>query len=249
MAHEPDHFDFSNLAGTSTSGFGAGFSYGDRRVNGVNPAFTPEQITEISSGIRSSRAGQPADVYSGSFLVDENGFINRAAYDLKQDQYDELFSLSDTQRKLYLNVLAGSGYYGSSKPSQTGTLDKDRAAFQELLVYANSRGRTWRGLIGEMVANPQASVTAGNKFRVTPSQDLAKSLDMSSWEVLGRRLTPQERSAAADSIQSRERSGDRTSLSTMVGAAVGKADPSGARATAAAGYMDIMDRRIKSWGG
>lgn len=200
-----DPNSFAAFLPSGISSVGSSFPYQDRAIKGVSSSFTPEQQTTILGKIRQA-SGNPLSpkMYSGEYLVDENSVISRAPYDTKQDQYDELYKLSDFERSSYLNVLASRGFYGSGKPSQLGTLDKDRAAFQELLTYANARGRTWRGLIGELLTMPGTGVTRGNRYRVSAPEDITAYLRKSSLERLGRTMSKADVDKAIAAIQQQE---------------------------------------------
>lgn len=205
--------DWETIFGSAVGGtasFGPDFKYTRRVVQGFGPNITPEQQAAIRAkiGYYGTPGGKKsASVYQGEFLVDGRGYIIRSPYDPAQDKYDILYGMGDAQRATVLSLLKSRGFYGSSKPSATGTLATDRNAFGEFLQYANSRGYTWDAMLAEVVRDPNrvAGAGGGAGYRVTPSEDIGAYLRKASLERLGRTMSKADVDKAIAAIQGVER--------------------------------------------
>jgi hypothetical protein len=205
--------DWSIFAGEQTE-FGADFPYQNRVVQSSTYPFgkdiTPEQAEVIGAQLK--WYGMPggkktARVYKGEFLVDGQGLIVRAPYDVQADSYNELYGMSDAKRQAVLSLLYSRGFYGTGRPSATGTLGKDRSAFKEFLQYANSKGRTWDVVLANVVADPnRVTIGGGASYRTTPKEDLTEYLRKASLDRLGRTMTKADIDRAVAAIQSQEAS-------------------------------------------
>ena len=202
--------DWSAFFGGGQTDLGEDFPYQNRVVRGFGPNILPEQEATIRGKLK--YYGMPggkksASVYQGEFLVDGQGLIVRGPYDVDADSYNELYGMSDAKRQTILNLLYSRGFYGSSKPSSTGTLGKDRLAFKEFLQYANSKGRTWDVVLANVVADPnRVTIGGGASYRTTPKEDLTEYLRKASLERLGRTMTKADIDRAVAAIQSQEAS-------------------------------------------
>lgn len=226
--------DFSSfwdsVAGASSVTFGADFEYPRRVVTSFGKDLTPEQRNAILKQIKSfplPYQNQRGSAYAGEFLVNGLGQIVRAPYDPKQDSYDQLYGMSDTKRSVVLSLLQSRGFYGSSKPSSAGTLERDRTAFREFLQYANSIGRDWETALNEIVTKPGSGTGGGAKYRTTPKEDLTEYLRKASLDRLGRTMTKADIDRAVAAIQSQEASKGPQAPATSVMAEqqVVEADP------------------------
>lgn len=192
----------------STSGvFSEDFPYPRRRVTGYGPNLTDEQKIAVTKNFKIyglPSQGKQGTVYEGNFLVDADGKVARAPYSPKEDTYNILFAMSDAQRLDTLRILASRGFYGSGKPSKTGTLDKDRSAFAEFLDYANSKGRTWDVMRQQIVMTPGFGVGGGTSYRTTPKEDLTEYLRKASLDRLGRTMSKADIDKAVAAIQREE---------------------------------------------
>ena len=175
----------------STGGFGSLTAYPKRTVVGFDPTIDPQTQQAVSSQIQTvGPGGRPVGVtYSGEFLVNENRQIARAPYG-EEDIYNELYKMQDGERLNTLRLLQSRGFYGTGKPSATGTLSKDRTAFKEFLSYANAKGYTWKPLLQELItAGPVYSGSGGgSRYRTSPAENITEYLRTSSLEKLGRTM-------------------------------------------------------------
>jgi hypothetical protein len=207
----------------STGGFGSLTAYPKRVFVDFDPAISQQQRQSIIGQV--SYYGKPggkeaAPIYSGEFLVNERRLIARAPYG-EEDVYNELYAMKDGERLNTLRLLQSRGFYGSGKPSATGTLSKDRTAFKEFLSYANAKGYTWKPLLQELItAGPVYSGSGGgSKYRTSPSENVAEYLRTASLEKLGRTMSKADIDKAIAAIQQQEatRGPSAPALSVMAG--------------------------------
>ena len=191
----------------STGGFGSLTAYPKRPIVGFDPTIDPQTQQAVSSQIQTvGPGGRPVGVtYSGEFLVNENRQIARAPYG-EEDIYNELYSMKDGERLNTLRLLQSRGFYGTGKPSATGTLSKDRTAFKEFLSYANAKGYTWKPLLQELItAGPVYSGSGGgSRYRTSPAENITEYLRTSSLEKLGRTMSKADIDKAIAAIQQQE---------------------------------------------
>jgi hypothetical protein len=158
--------------------------------------------------------------YDGEFLVNENRQIARAPYG-EEDIYNELYAMKDGERLNTLRLLQSRGFYGTGKPSATGTLSKDRTAFKEFLSYANAKGYTWKPLLQELItAGPVYSGSGGgSRYRTSPAENITEYLRTASLEKLGRTMSKADIDKAIAAIQQQEatRGPSAPALSVMAG--------------------------------
>ena len=207
----------------STGGFGSLTAYPKRVFTDFGPTVSEQQKQAILQQV--SYYGKPggkeaAPIYSGEFLVNENRQIERAPYG-EEDVYNELYKMNDGERLSTLRLLQSRGFYGSGKPSATGTLSKDRTAFKEFLSYANAKGYTWKPLLQELItASPVYSGSGGGaRYRTSPSENVAEYLRTASLEKLGRTMSKADIDKAIAAIQQQEatRGPSAPALSVMAG--------------------------------
>ena len=191
----------------STGGFGSLTAYPKRPIVGFDPTIAPETQQSVSSQIQMVGPGgrRVGVTYSGEFLVNENRQIARAPYG-EEDIYNELYSMKDGERLNTLRLLQSRGFYGTGKPSATGTLSKDRTAFKEFLSYANAKGYTWKPLLQELItAGPVYSGSGGgSRYRTSPAENITEYLRTSSLEKLGRTMDKSLIDKAIAAIQREE---------------------------------------------
>jgi hypothetical protein len=207
----------------STGGFGSLTAYPKRPIVGFDPTINPETQQAISSQIKmvGPKGRQVRVTYSGEFLVNENRQIARAPYG-EEDIYNELYSMKDGERLNTLRLLQSRGFYGTGKPSATGTLSKDRTAFKEFLSYANAKGYTWKPLLQELITAAPVyggSGGAGSRYRTSPKENVAEYLRTASLEKLGRTMSKADIDKAIAAIQQQEatRGPQAPALSVMAG--------------------------------
>jgi hypothetical protein len=207
----------------STGGFGSLTAYPKRVFVDFDPAISQQQRQAIIGQV--SYYGKPggkeaAPIYSGEFLVNERRLIARAPYG-EEDVYNELYKMKDGERLNTLRLLQSRGFYGSGKPSATGTLSKDRTAFKEFLSYANAKGYTWKPLVLELItAGPVYSGSGGgSRYRTSPSENITEYLRTASLEKLGRTMSKADIDKAIAAIQQQEASKGPSApaLSVMAG--------------------------------
>jgi len=222
--------DFSSWAagqGSSTGsagGFGNLTAWPKRTVVGIDPKLSPEAQQAISKQIKFY--GTPGGknfgaVYENEFLVNENRQIARAPYG-PDDVYNELYSMQDGERLTVLKLLQSRGFYGSGKPSTTGTLGKDRNAFEEFLSFSNAKGYTWKPMLQQITATGAkwtGGSSGGARYRVSASEDITEYLRKSSLEKLGRTMSKADIDKAIAAIQAQEASKGPSApaLSVMAG--------------------------------
>lgn len=191
----------------STGGFGSLSAYPKRPIVGFDPTIDPQTQQAVSSQIQTvGPGGRPVGVtYSGEFLVNENRQIARAPYG-EEDVYNELYKMKDGERLNTLRLLQSRGFYGTGKPSATGTLSKDRTAFKEFLSYANAKGYTWKPLLQELItAAPVYSGSGGgSRYRTSPAENISEYLRTASLEKLGRTMSKADIDKAIAAIQQQE---------------------------------------------
>ena len=207
----------------STGGFGSLTAYPKRVFVDFDPAVSQQQRQAILQQV--SYYGKPggkeaAPIYSGEFLVNERRQIARAPYG-EEDVYNELYAMRDGERLSTLRLLQSRGFYGTGKPSATGTLSKDRTAFKEFLSYANAKGYTWKPLLQELItAGPVYSGSGGgSRYRTSPAENITEYLRTASLEKLGRTMSKADIDKAIAAIQQQEatRGPSAPALSVMAG--------------------------------
>jgi hypothetical protein len=157
------------------------------------------------------KTGSPGDhragsLYKGAYLVDDRGLIARKPYDPNKDVEGELYAMDDATRATVQSLLYSRGFYGSSKPSRTGTMSADRTAFKEFLNYANSEGYTWKPLLAKVSSMPMVQgAGGGSKYRVSAPEDITEYLRQASLEKLGRTMSKEDVDKAIAAIQQTER--------------------------------------------
>jgi hypothetical protein len=204
MAEQGAGLDFTS----STGKFGATFPYQKRIVVGISDKLDSQQQAALSSQI-GKYPGTSAMNYSGEYLVDQNRLIVRQPYDLSStgtDVYDELYSLKDGERFGILSLLQSRGFYGGGKASPGVPVAKDRTAWKEFLGYANSKGYTWRSLLGDLAAAPAVYSGGGSGTRVkaTSSEDIGAYIKQASLDKLGRTMTKDDVDTAIAAIQKQQ---------------------------------------------
>lgn len=206
--------DFEQFAASeggfySTGGFGSLSAYPSRAIVGFDPTIDQQTQQAVSSQIQMAGPGgrRVGVTYSGEFLVNENRQIARAPYG-EEDIYNELYKMNDGERVATLRLLQSRGFYGSGKPSATGTLSKDRTAFKEFLSYSNAKGYTWKPLLQELISTSPvySGAGGGSRFRTSPAENISEYLRTSSLEKLGRTMTKADIDKAVASIQQEEAS-------------------------------------------
>jgi hypothetical protein len=130
--------------------------------------------------------------------------------------------MKDGERLNTLRLLQSRGFYGTGKPSATGTLSKDRTAFKEFLSYANAKGYTWKPLLQELITAAPVyggSGGAGSRYRTSPKENVAEYLRTASLEKLGRTMSKADIDKAIAAIQQQEatRGPQAPALSVMAG--------------------------------
>lgn len=222
--------DFSSWAAGQGASMGTGGGFGNltawpkRTVVGIDPTLAPETQQAISKQLKffGTPGGKNVGaVYDREFLVNENRQIARAPYG-PDDVYNELYSMRDGQRLSVLRLLQSRGFYGSGKPSATGTLAKDRNAFEEFLSFSNAKGYTWMPMLQQLTATGASwtgSGSGGSRYRVSASEDITEYLRQSSLEKLGRTMSKADIDKAIASIQQQEASKGPSApaLSVMAG--------------------------------
>ena len=192
----------------STGGFGSLTAYPKRVFVDFDPQISEQQKQAIMGQV--SYYGKPggkevAPTYSGEFLINERRQIARAPYG-EEDVYNELYAMRDGERLNTLRLLQSRGFYGTGKPSATGTLSKDRTAFKEFLSYANAKGYTWKPLLQELItASPVYSGSGGGaRYRTSPAENISEYLRTASLEKLGRTMSKADIDKAIAAIQQQE---------------------------------------------
>ena len=171
---------------------------------------------------------RPGSLYKGSYLVDDRGLIARKPYDPNKDVEGELYAMDDATRATVQSLLYSRGFYGSSKPSRTGTMSADRTAFKEFLNYANSEGYTWKPLLAKVSSMPMVQgMGGGSRYRVSAPEDITEYLRQASLEKLGRTMSKEDVDKAIAAIQQVERTKGPDAPAMQVAATqqVSAADP------------------------
>lgn len=160
-----------------------------RAVSGVSKTFGTVNQQDIVQG--STTGGQFQ--YIGQGLVNSKGVLDRGQYS-SDEAYSELAKLSSGERRAFLNALAASGVYGSSRPTPTGFGSSDLSAVREAMLYANWKGVTLDVAASMMLADPEIpkSMTGGATVRTTPKQDLQAVFKQAASNILGRTVPDAE---------------------------------------------------------
>lgn len=204
MATQDGGLDFTS----STGKFGSTFPYQKRIVVGISDKLDPQQQASVSSQIN-KKPGTSAMNYSGEYLVDENRLIVRQPYDVSSsgtDVYDELYAMKDGERTMVLGLLQSRGFYGTGKASKGVPVAKDRTAFKEFLGYANSKGYTWKSMLGELASAPAvySGGGTGTRYKATSKEDIGAYIKQASLDKLGRTMTKDDVDTAIAAIQKQQ---------------------------------------------
>lgn len=153
-----------------------------------------------AAGLRPGIDFLSTPLYSGQNLVNEEGVIERAPYNLStsEEVNGVLSELSDSDRRTLLNFLYAKGFYDTeSGPTATGLSSRDQQAVAKLLFVANIQGVTWR-LAMDYVANnplftnPNISASGAGGRRIPPEEELRLVMTDATHRMLGRAPTPGE---------------------------------------------------------
>lgn len=202
--------------------------------------------------------------YQGRSLIDSKGVIRRDQYTINdQEAYGALVSEFQTpaERRAFLTQLQAIGVYGNSKPSITGTQNKDFNAIQQAMMYANEKGRTLDVAVRMMAVDPQIRAAAATRaggvssrqFRPTPKQDLRAVFQQAAGSILGRQLSDAEVEKFVKSYIGMEKTefaggAQAPNAGVAAQAAVMKAAPKEAQAVGISKLAEIMDQKIKALG-
>jgi hypothetical protein len=176
--------------------------------------YSPIQAKAMNLG--APAAGQ---VYTGNYLVNARGEIERARYDIYDSSNDvevmtQLNALKSDERYRVLKELERVGFYGNSEVSdivrnQTGTYtDTDLNAFRLFLDVSNRQGVTWDVALTTLGGMPTIK-TGGPTVRVSSEQDITAYMKEASLRTLGRMPTKAEIAQAIKNIQNAERAAVR----------------------------------------
>lgn len=222
-----------------------------RKVKGVSPEYSFNPAAEKDYIV--SQDGSTAQFdYEGQSLVDANGIISRGQYNINTEAYSELVRIKDvSERKRLLNRLAAMGLYGDQKPSATGFAARDINAVQDLMLYANSKGRTLDVAERMLAAEGGGSAYSGRTFRPTPKQDLKAVFKQTAQSVLGRNPTDKELARFIRSYQGMERTeayGGEAAPNVSVAAEqqIVAQNPDEAAAVGMSQLASIMEQKIRS---
>lgn len=226
--------------------FGTSYAYPSRKANLTQQNI---DVAETTGGFKviETPSGRSM-VYSGEYLVNENGDLARPAYDRSGgDLLSEYASITDpTELKGLLTTLKEYGFYGESGTpsalalSGIGMEDKDERALQGFLNYSSGKGRVWRAALPILQGQAKLYTSGtGRAVSVVSTEDATRSFKEESLRILGRMPTQQEIRAAVSNIQATERSRgaggtmDAPSLTTATQEQARKAAPVEAAAQAA----------------
>jgi len=194
--------------------------------------------------------GVPKGFVAPRIREDGGRFVPRRAnpYDINNEANVILASMEPVKRnRLLTEMWRRDMYTGKTKPGN-GVSDRDRAAFADLLRYANAKGVDWEPAFGllrqEFPPDTGLGTGGGAGFRVTPRQDVVASIDSASAQALGRKFTDQVTGNLVKQIQGREAGGDKTSLGSMAQVAAGKVAPDEAEAYQFAKGAQLFERLL-----
>jgi hypothetical protein len=254
---------FGSAGQQSGTNYLLGYEFPSRIVKGSKEgiAVDPKDFETAGGGGAGRRT-----VYRGPLLVDENGIVTRAQYDLSPltDANTILLELikDPTQYKYYTNLLQTRGFYGNSKPSTNRVDSVDRSAMAEFLNnFANANGVTYKTAFQILEGTPQVQ-SSGKKapsVRVTSPDDLKVVFRKASTDLLGYEIDDATAQKFAKTYQQMEIA--EAQKQAAGGVFTSAASPSTvaeqqilqqfkpeAQSFAAANYAQIMDARIKELG-
>lgn len=239
------------VAGSSGYSLQPGQRLERRKVKGVSPTYTFNPTAEKDYIVTQSGSVEQFD-YEGQSLVDANGVITRGQYNINTEAYSELARFKNVaDRKQLLNRLAAIGLYGDQKPSATGFASRDLNAVQDLMLYANSRGRTLDVAVQMLAAEGGGASYTGRTFRPTPKQDLKAVFKQTAQSVLGRNPSDKELQRFIRSYQGMERTeayGGEAAPNVSVAAEqqIVAQNPDEAAAVGMSQLASIMEQKIRS---
>jgi hypothetical protein len=114
---------------------------------------------------------------------------------------------TDPKKMRYvLDGLAARGLYGSSGKVDGILTDKSRAAFADLLVYANVAGLPWDLAYQEYIKKVPPSQLGGKapSIRVTSKDDVLVAVKKAAQDLLGVELSPEDEAPIVEAFRQRE---------------------------------------------
>lgn len=188
-------------SGGGTGGTGGG-------ATGVSEGYVPAQPNYLMPPQRIEQGLFTKPKQMGvSGVVSPDGKVYQF-YNLNTDPGQILGGLKETTRRRLVNTLYSRGWYGNRK-KEGGFGDNDRAAFADLLYYANIKGVTWDTVLNTVAQAPTTG-GAGRAARVTNTADLVEIANKTALATIGRKLTETEAkqfSAAYQGVQRAEAGG------------------------------------------
>lgn len=193
-------------------------------------------------------------MYEGQRLVNSKGFIERGQYS-SDEAYTEIVKLgTPAERRAILNRFQQLGFYGKSKPSNSGFATRDLTAMKEAMLKANSDGVTIDVATTLMAAEVGfVPSSAARRIRTTPKQDLTAVFRQASSSILGRQLSNAEINKFVKSynrMEVTEGMGGAITPNAQVAAQqfVESGSPEEAQAMGALTLTNIIDKAIKGLG-
>lgn len=157
--------------------------------------------TGLPAGYAPPSGRKPKSIY------DKNGKeVGQTYYNPTLDANVILQQTDSKKMQIVLEGLAARGAYGASGKVDGILTDKSRAAFADLLVYANVAGLPWDLAYQEYIKQVPPSTVGGKapSIRVTSKDDVLVAVKKVAQDLLGVELSPEDEAPIVEAFRQRE---------------------------------------------
>lgn len=209
--------------------------------------------TGLPTGYTPPSGRKPKDVYGA------DGKVAGQTYYSPTLDANVILQQTDPKKIRYvLDGLAARGAYGSSGKVDGILTDKSRAAFADLLIYANVAGLPWDQAYQEYIQKVPPGQVGGKapSIRVTNKEEVLLAVKKAAQDLLGVQLSPEDEAPIAEAFRQREiRQGrlaagggvyeDAPSAALFAEQQIRKTRGAEVQVQSMANFADIMDNVIK----
>jgi hypothetical protein len=209
--------------------------------------------TGLPSGYAPPSGRKPKDIYGANGKV-----VGQTYYSPTLDANVILQQTDPKKMRYILDGLAARGAYGASGKVDGILTDKSRAAFGDLLIFANVSGLPWDQAYQEYIKQVPPGQTGGKapSIRVTNREEVLLAVKKAAQDLLGVELSPEDEAPIAEAFRRREiRQGqlassggvyeDAPSAAVFAEQQIRKTRGAEVQVQSMANFADIMDNVIK----
>lgn len=185
---------------------------GTKPINPINPAEATQGAIPVGGTGESFYTGLPSNYVTPSGrkpkdIYDRNG--KKVGETYYSPTLDANVILQQTNPEKMLTVLQGlaeRGAYGSSGRVDKILSDKSRAAFADLLIFANVAGLPWDLAYQEYIKQVPKGISGAKApaIRVTSKDDVLLAVKKAAQDLLGVELSPEDEAPIVEAFRQRE---------------------------------------------